>query len=202
MDTSSKSGSSSAAPERPVRRLVLFLLTISPFLLLLTLLAWGQLKSDGNPGGLLVHSDSGDVDVAVRMAPEFTGVDLVSGLQMNNEVVAGKIVMVDFWSSWCVACMAEAADLAEVYDEYDDQQVEFVGIAIWDETGDSLRYLNRYGIEYPNIIDARGSTAVTYGVRGVPEKFFIDTEGRIVHKINGSVSKERLREVIDGLLDS
>jgi len=181
---------------------VLFLLTISPFLLLLTLLAWGQLKSDGNPGGLLVHSDSGDVDVAVRMAPEFTGVDLVSGLQMNNEVVAGKIVMVDFWSSWCVACMAEAADLAEVYDEYDDQQVEFVGIAIWDETGDWLRYLNRYGIEYPNIIDARGSTAVTYGVRGVPEKFFIDAGGRIVKKINGPVSKERLREVIDDLLDS
>jgi cytochrome c biogenesis protein CcmG/thiol:disulfide interchange protein DsbE len=187
---------------RPVRQLVLFLLTIFPFVLLLTLLAWGQLKIDGNPGGLLVHSESGDVDVAVRTAPEFNGVDLVSGLQMDNSVVAGKIVMVDFWSSWCVACMAEAGDLAEVYDEYDGQQVEFVGIAIWDETGDSLRYLNRYGIDYPNIIDARGSIAVIYGVRGVPEKFFIDTEGRIVHKINGSVSKERLREVIDGLLDS
>jgi cytochrome c biogenesis protein CcmG/thiol:disulfide interchange protein DsbE len=202
MDTSRKSGPTTATPVRPVRRLVLFLLTISPFVLLIMLLAWGQLKSDGNPGGLLVHSESGDVDVAVHMAPEFADVDLVSGLQMNNEVVAGKIVMVDFWSSWCVACMAEAANLAEVYREYDGQQVEFVGIAIWDETGDSLRYLNRYGIDYPNIIDARGSTAVTYGVRGVPEKFFIDAEGRIVKKINGPVSKERLREVIDGLLDS
>jgi thioredoxin-related protein len=51
-------------------------------------------------------------------------------------------------------------------------------------------------------MDSRGTTAVTFGVRGVPEKFFLDEEGNILRKINGPVSQEKLREIIDSLLES
>jgi hypothetical protein len=57
--------------------------------------------------------------------------------------------------------------------------VEFVGIAIWDDSRDVLRHMERYNVTYPNILDAVGTSAVQYGVRGVPEKFFLDEDGRI-----------------------
>ena len=182
------------------KRLALFLLSLSPFILLLALLAWGQLRTGGNPGNLLEHNQSGEIEVAQRRAPDFRGIDLVSGQPVDNATVEGKIVMVDFWSSWCVSCRVEAQDLADVYLEYADAPVEFVGLAIWDEAGDTLRHIQRYGITYPNLIDEFGTTAVTYGVRGVPEKFFLDAEGTIVRKVNGPLTKEQLRDIIDALL--
>jgi cytochrome c biogenesis protein CcmG/thiol:disulfide interchange protein DsbE len=184
------------------RRLALFLLSMSPFIALVVLLAWGQVRSGGNPGNLLEHNQSGEIDVVQRQAPAFEGIDLVSGERIDNAAVVGKIVMVDFWSSWCVACKAEAQELADVYREYDDAPVEFVGLAIWDEAGDILRHIQLYGVTYPNIIDARGTTAVTYGVRGVPEKFFLGTDGTILRKSNGPLTRDQLREIIDSLLAS
>ncbi|MDA1036269.1 MAG: redoxin domain-containing protein [Chloroflexi bacterium] len=197
MATSTQTSDSSSGWTR--KRLALFLLSLSPFIALLVLLAWGQVRSGGNPGNLLEHNQSGEIDVTQRQAPAFEGIDVISHQPVNNSTVAGKIVMVDFWSSWCVACKAEAAELAEVYLEYADEPVEFVGLAIWDE---ALRHIQRYGVTYPNMIDEFGSTAVTYGVRGVPEKFFLDTDGTILRKVNGPVSKEQLREIIDSLLVS
>ena len=184
------------------RRTGLFLLTMSPVVALLVLLAWGLVSSGGNPGGLLEHNESGEVAVAFRAAPEFTGLDFLTGQRVNNVNVRGNVVMVDFFSSWCVACRVEAAELAEVYREYEGMPVDFVGVAIWDETGDILRHLDRYNVTYPNILDEVGRTAVAFGVRGVPEKFFLDRDGNILRKINGPVSQEQLREVIDGLLES
>jgi cytochrome c biogenesis protein CcmG/thiol:disulfide interchange protein DsbE len=177
-------------------------LTISPFVALVSLLAWGQLANDGTPGGLLIYNESGEVTVQQRAAPEFEGIDFTTGNLVSNANLRGNIVMLDFWSSWCVACRAEAADLAAVYLEYAGMPVEFVGLAIWDETGDALRHIDRFGVTYPNIMDSRGTTAVTFGVRGVPEKFFLDEEGNILRKINGPVSQEKLREIIDSLLES
>ena len=201
--TSSCAGQANDAPNGWTRRrLALFLLSMSPFMALILLLAWGLVRSDGNPGGLLEHNESGEITVATRAAPAFRGVDLVSGESLDSESLRGKIVMVDFWSSWCTACRIEAADLAEVYLEYTDTPVEFTGLAIWDEAGDALRHIERFNVTYPNLLDARGTSAVEYGVRGVPEKFFLDENGVIVRKVNGPVSKEQLRGIIDGLLGS
>jgi cytochrome c biogenesis protein CcmG/thiol:disulfide interchange protein DsbE len=184
------------------RRLALFLLSMSPLIALLALLAWGQFRTGGNPGGVLEYTESGEQTIPAKAAPAFSGFDLVHANFINNAAVSGKIVMVDFWSSWCTACLAEAADLASVYTEYADLPVEFVGIAIWDESGDVQRYIERFTITYPNIIDDDGTTAVSYGVRGVPEKFFVDANGTIVRKLTGPVSPERLREILDSLLAS
>jgi cytochrome c biogenesis protein CcmG/thiol:disulfide interchange protein DsbE len=175
---------------------------MSPFIALLVLLTWGLIRSDGNPGSLLEHNESGEITVSSRPAPDFSGVDLISDELVNDESLRGKVVMVDFWSSWCTACRIEATDLAEVYLEYADAPVEFVGLAIWDEVGDTLRHLDRFSVTYLNILDERGVTAVGFGVRGVPEKFFLDENGIIIRKVNGPVSKEKLREIIDGLLRS
>jgi cytochrome c biogenesis protein CcmG/thiol:disulfide interchange protein DsbE len=200
MPTSIKSRPVNSAWTR--RRFALFLLSMSPVIALIALLVWGQVRTGGIPGASLEYNEPGEESFGAKAAPEFSGLDLVSGGIVDNAAVRGKIVMVDFWSSWCTACLAEAADLALVYTEYKDLPVEFVGIAIWDEPGDIIRYINRFNISYPNIIDSQGSTAVLYGVRGVPEKFFLDSHGIILRKLTGPVAPERLREIIDSLLAS
>jgi cytochrome c biogenesis protein CcmG, thiol:disulfide interchange protein DsbE len=184
------------------RRFGLFVLSMSPLIALMVLLVWGQVRTGGVPGASLEYNESGEQEVDAKAAPAFSGLDLVSDGIVDNAAVSGKIVMVDFWSSWCTACLAEAADLASVYTEYADLPVEFVGIAIWDESGDIIRYIDRFNITYPNIIDDQGTTAVLYGVRGVPEKFFLDANGTILRKLTGPVAPERLREILDSLLAS
>ncbi len=173
---------------------------MTPVLALVALLFWGQLRTGGNPGGVLEHEESSESLVAIREAPDFAGFDLVSGQPVNAESLRGSVVMVDFWSSWCAACRVEAATLAQVYREYEGAPVEFVGIAVWDRPTDALDHIEDYDVTYLNILDERGTAAVSYGVRGVPEKFFIDTEGRIVRKLIGPISADELRGVIDGLL--
>ena len=188
------------SPSRRLRTVVLYLASVSPVLLLIALLAWGQVRSGGAPGGVLVHDEAGEGFVMQRAAPGLSGVDARSGTALDFEDMAGQVTVVYFWSSWCVACRIEAADLAAVYREYAGQPVEFIGIAVWDETGDVVRHLDRFGVTYPNIVDERGMRAVSYGAPGVPEKFFVDGEGRIVRKLIGPTPTEQVRAVVDELL--
>lgn len=75
-----------------------------------------------------------------------------------------------------------------------------MGVAVWDERGDTVRHLERFDVPYPNVVDDLGMAAVSPGAPGVPEKFFIDREGRIVRKLIGPASRETLTSVLDGLL--
>ena len=190
----------SHTPPSGRKRLLFFLIAMTPVLAIVALLFWGQLRTGGNPGGVLEHEESSESQVAVRDAPDFAGFDLVSGLPVNAEILRGNVVMVDFWSSWCAACRVEAVALTQVYGDYEGAPVEFVGIAVWDRPADAVEHIERYDVAYLNILDERGATAVSYGVRGVPEKFFIDAEGRIVRKLIGPVSAEEMRSILDGLL--
>ncbi len=184
------------------KRLCWFLVSMTPVAALLALLLWGQLRPDVNPGGLLEHNAPAEAETALRDAPDFTGFDLLTGAPVSIQSMRGRIVVVDFWSSWCAACRAEAQVLADVHRAYADAgaPVEFVGVAIWDAPDDALAHLRRYGAAYPNILDPDGSSAVGYGVRGVPEKFFLDADGRIVRKVIGPVDAGALRDALDDML--
>ncbi len=108
--------------------------------------------------------------------------------------------MVDFWASWCPPCREEAPGLAQVYSEYKGTGVEFVGIDIWDTEQDAKRFISRYGIAYPNGLDAKGRIAIDYGVTGIPEKYFIDRSGVLVKKYVGPMTATQLRQILEGLL--
>ena len=184
------------------RRLALFCLAMTPVAALVGLLAWGAVQSGGNPGGLAVNSAPGEEPASGRAAPDFAVTALDGGRVYDNAALRGKYALIDFWSSWCPPCRAEAPALAATYEEYRDAPVEFLGVAIWDQTRDVLAHIERYGVGYPNGMDADGDMVVAFGVRGIPEKYILDRQGSIVRKLTGPVSRERLREILDELLAS
>ena len=173
--------------------------TTAPVLALLALLAWAVVQGGGNPGSLGVNQEFGQVRLSTQAAKEFS-LTTLEGATIDLASLRGKVVMVDFWASWCAPCRYEAPDLAQVYLDYADRAVEFIGVDIWDHRQSAIDHVNRYQITYPNGVDDKGTIAINYGVRGIPEKFFIDQDGVIVKKFVGPVDADTLRNTLDDLL--
>lgn len=170
-----------------------------PFLMLAVLLGWGVIQNGGTTGRPGVNDSFGEVPLSVSPDADFQLVTL-EGETVTLEQLRGKVVVVDFWSSWCAPCRAEGPVLAKTHKEWRDRGVEFVGIAIWDEKGPVDDFIARNGIEYINGID-NGRIAVDWGVRGIPEKFFVNAEGEVVKKIVGPNTEATLASVLTDLTD-
>ena len=184
----------------PFGRRALIILGVGiPVLAFLAVLAWASFSSGGAPGGIAVNESVAEVRQERRVAPDFT-LQLPDGSTLGIEAMRGKVVMLDFWASWCQPCRDEAPVLAHVYGEYRGRDVEFVGINLWDNPGDAELFLQEQGHEYPNGIDAEGKIAISYGVRGIPEKFFITRDGLIARKFTGPMNPDLLRRILDALL--
>ena len=181
------------------KRNLIIAASIVPVVALFALLGWALVQSGGNPGGFGVNRSFGEVAVERQPAPEFTKSDL-NGSMVSLSGLRGKVVMLDFWSSWCPPCRQEAPALARVYREYEGRNVEFLGVAIWDNPGDVDRYAKDFDLPYPNVIDEKGQIAINYGVAGIPEKFFIDARGTLIRKFVGPMKPDDLRATLNQLL--
>ena len=184
----------------PFGRRTLIILGVGiPVLAFLAVLAWASFRYDGAPGGIAVNESVAEVRQERKAAPNFL-LELPGGGTLSIEGLRGKVVMLDFWASWCQPCRDEAPVLAQVYREYRGRDVEFVGVNLWDSPGDAELFLQQEGHEYPNGIDAGGKIAISYGVRGIPEKFFITRDGLIARKFTGPMNPDLLRQILDALL--
>ena len=179
---------------------LLVVAALVPAAVLLGILAWTITNPvTSSSGGSNVNFS--ELDLEGREAPDFSLEGLDGGtVQLSDN--RGKVVMVDFWASWCPSCRLEAAHLVELYEEFKPRGVEFIGVAIWDFPDDLRTYLDEFGVNYPNALDGKGTVAIEYGVVATPEKFFIDRDGRIARKFIGPTSPEMLREQLDELLES
>ena len=181
------------------RRTVVMLVVSVPVLALLAILAWASFTSGPARGGLAVNESFVELDVEAEAAPGFS-MSLMGGGELSLTDLQGKLVMLDFWASWCPPCRDEAPVLAQVYGEYRDKGVEFVGVNLWDQAGDAELFVQQEGHQYPNGVDEGGKIAISYGVRGIPEKFFLSRDGLIVRKFSGPMDVEKLRGILDTML--
>lgn len=166
---------------------------------LLALLAWASISTGGTPGGFGVNTEFGRAEVSSDTPRDFS-LELLDGNSVALTGLRGKVVMLDFWSSWCPPCRREAPALSQVYQEYRARSVEFIGIAIWDQENSVLDHVNEYRVPYPNGIDGDGKIAIDYGVTGIPEKFFIGPDGRPLKRFVGPMDANRLRSTLDEML--
>ena len=124
-----------------------------------------------------------------------------AGSPLSLEDLRGKVVMLNFWASWCVpACYDEAPALERAWQAYRDKGVTVVGVDIQDKEEAARQFLSRFEHSFPNAPDSRGRVAVDYGVYGVPETFFIDRKGRVRFKHVGALTDDIARRHLDTLL--
>ena len=133
-------------------------------------------------------------------APEFSFTTF-DGVDYQLSDFRGKVVVLNFWASWCVECGYEAEDLQAVWEYYaPSENVVFLGVAYADNGPRSLEYMERYGITYLNAPDLGTRISEDYRITGVPETFIIDQDGNVAQFIYGVTNQTQLTSIIEGLL--
>jgi len=153
----------------------------------------------------VVHQDKGPKLGGGRTppAPQFALSKLDGSGKLHLESLRGKVVVLNFWASWCAPCKSEAPRLEAAWRRYRDRGVVVVGVDGQDFSGDAKRFIRKYKLTYPNVHDGPGNTGSKYGVTGYPETYFVDRRGRLVgDRVVGEVSAEKLTAGIQRALQS
>ncbi len=112
----------------------------------------------------------------------------------------GEILVVNFWASWCPACRAEHDDLMLAASRYEDYGVRFIGVVYQDRPASARAMLDELGWGYEYVTDPNSRAAIAFGVRGVPETYFVDRDGVIGARISGETNITALSVMLDGML--
>ena len=111
----------------------------------------------------------------------------------------GKVVVVNFWASWCEPCKSEAPRFQAAHERYGDR-VAFIGVDTADYSADAGRFLDRYGVTYPNVRDPDRSVLGKYGGLPIPRTFVISPQWQVTGYIFGEARSEDLESAIQKAL--
>jgi cytochrome c biogenesis protein CcmG, thiol:disulfide interchange protein DsbE len=169
--------------------------------------SWGRLAAWGGLLALLIilgvallRTQQGQPRPGQK-APAFT-LTTFDGSEVTLASLKGKVVLLNFWASWCVTCKDEAAFLEQAWQQYRSRSdVVFLGVAWTDTDSKAKDYIARYNISYPNGPDLRTRISQIYRITGVPETYIMNRDGVLVDvHLMPFVSKQEIISIIDPLL--
>ena len=115
-----------------------------------------------------------------------------------KDLAKGKVTIVNFWASWCVACVSEHPNLVTLR----RSGVPIYGIDYKDQASAARRFLGRLGNPYTAVgTDKSGRSAIEWGVYGMPESFIINGKGEIVYKHVGPISRQDIKDKIMPIIE-
>jgi len=138
-----------------------------------------------------------------QLAPDFElpALNFADGDFLTLGDLAGKPVLLSFWTTWCPYCRAQTPILVTAHERYADQ-VEFVGINVREAQVPVQNYVNQNLMVYPVLLDESGRVADSYGVSGFPTTYFLNAEGRVVARQIGQLKPEQVDQFMSQLLSS
>ncbi|MBL7488451.1 TlpA family protein disulfide reductase [Frankia sp. AgB1.9] len=132
-----------------------------------------------------------------KAAPDLAGTTL-NGTKLDLASFRGKIVVVNFWASWCSPCRAETPNLLQVSAQKPD--VAFLGVNERDPTSPAQAFVRDHKVTYPSIIDKYGTLSAHWPVAvALPTTFVLDPKGDIAARFAGGVTAQTLGPVLDKL---
>lgn len=136
-----------------------------------------------------------------RPAPDFT-LPLIDGGQLRLSSYRGKVVLLDFWATWCVPCRDETPHFVELQQKYGGQGLQIVGVSM-DDSPDPVRtFYQQFHMNYPVVMGTADVGGAYGGVLGLPIAFLIDREGRIYAKHIGATDAAVFDKDITTLLQT
>ena len=153
---------------------------------LLVMLGWGLQNTNAD------QPDEG-------MAPTFS-LTSFDGEPLALEELRGKVVVINFWASWCIPCRAEADELEAMSRKYSDDVV-FIGVDYADTVKGALKFMDEFDVTYFNGPDLGTRIAADYRIRGVPETFYVAKNGELQGLKIGPLSPGELEFKILELLN-
>jgi cytochrome c biogenesis protein CcmG, thiol:disulfide interchange protein DsbE len=112
----------------------------------------------------------------------------------------GKVVVLNFWASWCDPCRKESPLLQRWHNRMEKRHGTVLGVDVQDVTDDARDFISEYGLAYPMLRDGEGLTRETFAIVGFPETFVLDRRGRITAVRRGPVDERFMRERVVPLL--
>ncbi len=135
-------------------------------------------------------------------APDFT-LSTPSGTSLSLAELRGKVVLLNFWATWCVPCRKEMPAIEALYQRYKDRGLEVVAISLDKVAAAPVEaFAKEVGVTYRIVLHPTWATARTYGVRGLPATFLLDRAGNVVMRELGERDwmEEAKQQAVEGLL--
>jgi peroxiredoxin len=161
--------------------------------------------TQGNPkasGVTYVNGDTSEIVYAQghrALAPDFTGTSL-TGTPISLASYRGKVVVLNFWGSWCNPCRSEAPTLAVLAEEYRQKGVSFLGDDVGDTPANALAFTRSVGITYPSVNDASYAVVQQFGrvmpLNDTPTTVVIDRTGHIAGLVIGGISYQAMTTIL------
>lgn len=135
-------------------------------------------------------------------APQFELYDQYGVLHKTSDWL-GKVVFLNFWTTWCPPCRSEMPDIQALYEKYgSDGDVVIIGVAFPNNGGeggveDIKAFLEENGYSYPVLFDESGNLLRQYGIRAYPTTYMIDSGGNVFGYVTGALSAESMQSIID-----
>ena len=196
MDNENQAPESAPVPRNRRKRSIIIFVVVSLINVGLLALLWTQLLT---PAQSTTSGKTTSADPLIgHPAPAFTLAALntpTRNTTLSLKNLKGKAIVLNVWASWCVPCNQEAPMLQVAWKQAraQNKNVVFLGIDFQDARSDALTFLHKYGINYPNVLDATGSVSIDYGVTGVPETIFINSQGTVVSTVRQELTPQLLQ---------
>lgn len=123
----------------------------------------------------------------------------LNGKQFNMDKLRGKIVVIEFWASWCGPCRETMPHVEKLHKEFKDRGVVVLGMND-EEIADAKRFVQKHGYTFPTLIDVESAVSKQYGIQAIPQTFVIDRDGKIAAHFMGTGQEANLRDTVKELL--
>lgn len=131
-------------------------------------------------------------------APAFQTADL-AGAAVSLDDLRGRVVVVNFWATWCPPCRTELPELDAYQAEMGDRIV-VLGIATGEPAGAVESFVRQHGLRFPIVLDGDGAIAAAYGVVGLPTSLVVDRAGVVRERVTGPMTRDTLARRVERLL--